>query len=62
MLPKKKKVGVPLEIARRTVDEYGDEENTVEIRDRRRSTDDKAPAEAHDPVGYIVLCFKVNYL
>ena len=57
---KRKKVGVPFEIARRTVDEHCDEENTVEIRDRGRSTDDKAPGEAHDPVGHIVLSLKVN--
>ena len=61
MLPKKKEVAVPLEIARCTVDEHCDKEHAVEIRDRRRSANDKAPGEAHDPVGYIVLCFKVNH-
>jgi hypothetical protein len=55
----KKKVGVPFKIARRTVDEYGDEEDTVEIRDWGCSADDKAPGEAHGPVRYIVLCFKL---
>lgn len=53
-------VGVPLKIARRAVNEHGDEENTVEIRDWRRIANDKAPGEAHDPVGHIVLGFKVN--
>ena len=42
------------------MNEYGNEEDTVEIRYWRGGADDKAPGEAHDPVGYIVLGFKVN--
>ena len=56
------KVDIPLKVARRPVDEHCDEEKAVEIWDWRRSADDKAPGEAHDPVGYIVLFFTLTVI
>jgi hypothetical protein len=37
------------------VNENGDEEHGVEVWDGRRSADDRAPTEAHHPIGDIVL-------
>jgi hypothetical protein len=37
------------------MNKHCDEEDAVEIRNGRRGADDKAPAEAHDPVGHVVL-------
>jgi len=44
----------PLEITGRAVNEHGDEEDAVEVRDGRRSADDEPPGEAHNPVGHVV--------
>jgi len=38
------------------MDEHGDEEDTVKVRDGRSRADDQAPGEAHSPVGHVVLC------
>lgn len=40
------------------MDENGDEEDTVEVRDRSGGADDNTPEEAHGPVGNVVLVTK----
>jgi hypothetical protein len=37
------------------VNEHSDEEDAIKVRDGRRGANDEAPAETHDPVGYVVL-------
>ena len=37
------------------MDEDGDEEYAIEVRDRSSSADDSTPEEAHSPVGDVVL-------
>ena len=46
---------LPLKVASTPVDEDGNEEDAVEIRDRSGSTNDGTPEEAHDPIGDVVL-------
>ena len=46
---------LPLKVASTPVDEDGDEEDAVEIRDRSGGTNDGTPEEAHDPIGDVVL-------
>ena len=46
---------LPLKVASTPVDEDGDEEDAVEIRDGSGGTNDGTPEEAHDPIGDIVL-------
>lgn len=45
----------PLEVAPAAVDEDGDEEHGVEVRDRGARALREAPGERHDPVGDVVL-------
>jgi len=42
------------EIAPNPVNENGDEEHGIEVWDGRRRANDRAPAEAHHPIGDIV--------
>jgi len=44
----------PLKVASTPVDEDGDEEDAVEVRDGSSSADDSAPEEAHSPVGDVI--------
>jgi len=46
---------LPLEVTSTSVDEDGDEEYAIEVRDRSGSADDSTPEEAHSPVGNVVL-------
>ena len=48
----------PFEIPADTVNEDGDEEHGVKIRDRCGGADDSAPGEAHYPIGNIILGFR----
>jgi len=44
-----------LEVASTVMDEHGDEEDGVEVGNDCRASDDSTPAEAHGPVGDVVL-------
>jgi len=44
----------PLKVTSTPVDEDGDEEDTVKVRNRSSSANDSAPKETHDPVGDVV--------
>jgi hypothetical protein len=44
----------PLKVAATAVDKNGDEEDRVEVRDRARTPDDRAPEEGHSEVGGVV--------
>ena len=45
----------PLKVTSTPVDEDGDEEDAVEVRDRSGSANDGTPKEAHSPIGDVVL-------
>ena len=45
----------PLKVASTPVDEDGDEEDAVKVRDRSSGADDSTPEEAHGPIGDVVL-------
>ena len=46
---------IPLEVASTSVNENGDEEDAIEVRDRSSGADDSTPEEAHNPIGDVVL-------
>ena len=53
-IQKKTNRNSPFEVAATPMDEHCDEEDGVEVRDRRGRADAETPGETHDPVGDVV--------